>query len=100
MLAPIAKPAAAAAACLAALALAACGEKTLDTGDAEKKIADGVQDEQGYEPEKVDCPDDMKAKEGETYECTVTAPGGDEVEAKITMVDDNGRFRFEVPPPQ
>ena len=85
---------------IAALTLAACGDKTLDTGDAEKKIAEGVEEQQNYEPEKVECPDDMKAEEGETYECKVTAPGGKEATATITMVDDEGRFRFVVPPPQ
>lgn len=90
----------AAAVCAAAAALAACGDKTLDTGDAEKKIADGVQEQQNYEPESVECPGDMKAEEGETYECTVKAPGGKEATAKITMLDDEGRFRFEVPPPR
>ncbi len=89
-----------AAACAAAAALAACGDKTLDTGDAEKKIADGVQEQQDYEPESVDCPEDMKAEKDETYECTVKAPGGKEATAKITMLDDEGRFRFEVPPPR
>jgi hypothetical protein len=88
------------AALAAAAALAACGDKTLDSGDAEGKIADGVKEQQNYEPEKVECPDDMKAEKGETYECKVTAPGGREATAKITMVDDEGRFRFVVPPPQ
>jgi major membrane immunogen (membrane-anchored lipoprotein) len=88
------------AALAAALGLAACGEKTLDTGDAEDKIADGVQEQQNYEPENVECPDDMEAKKGNTYECTVTAPDGKEAKAEIEMLDDEGRFRFEVPPPQ
>ena len=89
-----------AAACLAVVALAACGDKTLDSGDAEDKITEGVKEQQNYEPEKVECPDDMKAEEGKTYECTVTAPGGREATAKLTMIDDEGRFRFVVPPPQ
>ena len=83
----------------AALALVACGDKTLNAGDAEKKIADEVQQQQGYEPEKVECPDEMKAEKGETYECKVSAPGGREATAEIEMLDDEGRFRFEVPPP-
>ncbi len=85
---------------VAAAVLAACGDKTLDTGDAEKKIAEGVQEQQDYEPERVECPEDMKAEKGESYECKVTAPGGREATARITMVDDEGRFRFVVPPPQ
>jgi hypothetical protein len=88
-----------AAALLAAVALAACGDKTLDPGDAEERIAEGVEEQQNYKPEKVECPDDMKAEKDETYECTVTTPEGEELEATITMLDDDGRFRFVVPPP-
>ena len=95
---PANRIAAAAAALAAALAVSACGEKTLNTDDAEKQIADGVEEKQGYKPTKVECPDDMKAEKDERYECTITAPGGDEVKTTLVMLDDEGRFRYDVPP--
>jgi predicted small lipoprotein YifL len=90
---------AAAAALATALALAACGEKTLNTGDAEKKIADAVEEQQGTRPERVECPDDMKAEKDESYDCKVFPASGGSVTARITMLDDAGRFRIEAPAP-
>lgn len=77
-----------------ALAAAGCGEKTLDTGDAERKIADSIFEQRDVRVD-VSCPDDMKAKEGETYRCELTE-GGEELGVTITMTDDEGGFRFEV----
>lgn len=89
------------AALAAATAVAACGDGTLNTGDAEKKIADAVEEQQGTRPDRVDCPGGMKAEEGEDYNCDVfPAGGGDPVNARITMIDDEGRFRILVPAPR
>ena len=77
-------------------ALAACGEKTLDTDDAEKEIADKIEQQRNVRPKTIECPDDMTAKKGETYTCTLTAPNGDELDVKLTMLDDDGKFEFEV----
>jgi predicted small lipoprotein YifL len=84
------------AALAAAAALAACGEKTLNTGDAEKKIADVVEEQGGKRPENVECPGDMKAKKGETYDCKVFLGEGNQATAKLTMLDDEGRFSISV----
>lgn len=77
-------------------ALAACGEKTLDTADAESEITDKLKT-QGVEAESVECPDDMKAKKDQTYTCTAKAAGRD-VDVKLTMLDDDGRFEFQLQP--
>jgi predicted small lipoprotein YifL len=78
------------------VALAACGEKTLDTGDAESEIADKIEQQRNVRPKSIECPEDMKAKKGEEYTCTLTAPNGDELDVKLTMLDDDGKFEFEV----
>ena len=61
---------------IAALALAACGGKTLDTANVEKDIqkiasTDGVET-------AVECPDEVEdVEEGTTYECTITYAGNE-----------------------
>ena len=93
---PAASKLAAGLAVAAVLGLAACGEKTLDTGDAERQIADKLDELRNVRPKEVSCPDDMKAKKGETYRCTITAPNGEQIGATVEMTDDDGKFRFEV----
>jgi hypothetical protein len=86
----------AALACAAIGGLVACGEKTLDKGSAEDQISEKLQDQGRPAPKSVECPDDMKAKKGESYTCKLTAPNGDELDVKLTMLDDDGKFEFEV----
>jgi hypothetical protein len=76
--------------------MAACGEKTLDTADAEDEIADKLKT-QGVEATDVKCPDDMTAKKDKTYTCKAKA-GGQDVNVKLTMLDDDGRFQFQLQP--
>jgi hypothetical protein len=87
--------AAAALACAALGVLAGCGEKTLEKDSAESEITDKLKD-QGLTAKSVECPDDMKAKKGEVHECDLTAPNGEKLKVKLTMLDDDGKFRFEV----
>jgi DNA-binding transcriptional regulator WhiA len=77
-----------------ALVAAGCGEKTLDTGDAEDKISDSIFEQRNVRVD-VNCPDDMKAKKGETYRCELEE-GGQQLGVTITMTDDDGGFRFKV----
>ena len=90
------RAAALALACALPFTFAACGEKTLEAGSAEKEISEKLVELRGVKPKKVECPDDMKAKKGEKYECTLTAPNGDELPVELTMADDDGKFEFEV----
>jgi hypothetical protein len=86
---------------IAALALvlgvAACGEKTVDPDAAATTIADFVERETGFSADDVECPDDVKAEVGETFECTFTGPEGPYVASvEITEVeDDDARFRID-----
>ena len=59
-----------------ALAVAGCGEDTLEPQSAVDLVNKAL-DQQGVKAESVECPDDVEAKEGETFDCTVTLPGGD-----------------------
>ena len=82
--------------CTALIPLAGCGEKTVDSGEVEEQISDKLVELRNVRPKEVDCPSDMKAKKGETYRCTITAPNGETIGTTVEMTDDDGGFRFEV----
>ncbi|HEX8052630.1 MAG TPA: DUF4333 domain-containing protein [Thermoleophilaceae bacterium] len=87
--------AAAALACAALGVFAGCGEATLDSKSAEDQITEKSK-AQGLEVKSVDCPDDIKAKKGEKGTCELTTAAGDKADVKLTMLDDDGKFEFEV----
>ena len=82
---------------LALLGVAACGEKTVDADAAARTITDFVERGTGFSADDVECPEDVKAEVGETFECTFTGPEGPYVAAvEITEVDgDDARFQIE-----
>jgi uncharacterized protein DUF4333 len=80
-----------------ALSLGACGERKLDVRDAAKKISAKLEEQTGQRPRSVRCPDeDVKAKKGETFRCTVTGRDGSRFGLVATLTDDDGRFTFRV----
>jgi hypothetical protein len=83
-----------------ALAAAGCGEKTLDTADLETKLKEQLGADAGVEPRGVECPEDVTIEEGKKFDCTLTAPNGDEVTVNVTLTDDEGGFEAQVPPQQ
>ena len=84
------------AALAAAVGLAACGKTTIDTGSAEDSISDNIQKQLGQKPKSVDCPDDIEAKKGGTFQCKVTASNGSTATIKAVQTDDNGHFNFSI----
>ena len=79
---------------LAALALTACGDKTLDTSAAEKAISDNIAKQIGDKPRSVLCPDSNAAQKGGTFTCRVTRSDGKVVVVKAVQQDDKGDFVF------
>jgi hypothetical protein len=59
-----------------AVAVAGCGEDTLEPDSAVQLINNSL-NKTGVEAESVECPDDVEAKEGETFDCDVTLPNGE-----------------------
>ena len=78
----------------AALPVAGCGTKTIDTGKAESEIGKGVAQQTGAKGVKVDCPDDVDAKKGDTFDCDLSAAGGQKAKIKVTQQDDKGNVRW------
>jgi hypothetical protein len=78
------------------LALAACGEKVLNTDELEGQIATELEAQTGLAPTSVDCPADVPAKKGSTFRCTVTADDGSSAGITVTQTDDDGSIDWEV----
>jgi hypothetical protein len=76
----------------AALALAAvgCGEDTLKQEGAVDLVNKQL-DEQGVKAESVECPDDVEANQGTTFDCKVTLTSGETgtYTIKIQKVEDD-----------
>ena len=86
-----------------ALALIAAGcSKTVDSGQMESDLRDQLSQQANVDPEKVsvDCPDGEKAEEGNKFDCTLTAPNGDEVTVNVTITNGGDSFEAQVPQQQ
>jgi len=67
-----------------AFAAAGCGTKTIDQSD-EVDLVNKQLDSQNLKAKSVDCPDDVEAKEGETFDCNVTVTNGNTGTYTITV---------------
>ena len=78
---------------VAASALVACGESTVDNGDVEEQAQaffDAGKEQGGPAVTDIDCEDDLKAEKGETVDCTGKADGQDvKFTANVVSVDDD-----------
>ena len=89
------RPLAAACSLGAVLAGAGCGTKTLDIADAERTMAKRLTAEDGQKV-KVDCPDEVEIKRGDTFACKATIAGKKARTVRVTQLDDKGRVRWVV----
>ena len=86
------------AAALGAAGLAAgCGETIIDAGKAERFISKTVGDQAGVRVKSVACPKDVKAKKGDTFNCTVTARDGTKGAVLVSQRDDKGHVDVSAP---
>jgi hypothetical protein len=81
---------------VAVVALAGCGEKTLNADDIESDV-EGEYSARGFDVEGAECPDDIEAKAGTTGECSLTA-NGVTVPVEIRPTDEEGAYDFEIVP--
>lgn len=80
---------------MALLALGACS-KTLEMDDVESEIQNGIAEQTGVTVTSVECPDEVEAAEGDTFECTATAEDGSEATVEVTQTSDDGDISWEV----
>ena len=72
-------------------ALQGCGEKVVDTDKVEALVRDGSANKQLIR--SVECPDDVKAEKGATFDCTLRIRDGSEEKVTIRQIDDDGTVR-------
>ena len=89
-----------AAAALAALALGAggCGDDVVSKDEVQSEVSSLIAQQVGEKPESVECPEDLKAEEGEKMRCKVKA-GGQDVNAEVTVTSvdgDKANFSVEI----
>lgn len=85
------------AAATCAFALAGCGTDTVNMENAEREIAAGLEEETGAPDVEVTCPEEVEAKEGDTFDCTATT-GNERAKVHVTQRDDEGNLRWELQP--
>ena len=78
-----------------ALAAAAC-TKTLDTDGLEGELQSQIEEQTDSTITSVDCPADIEAKAGETFECTAEEGSGATFTIRVTQRDDAGNVDWEV----
>jgi hypothetical protein len=76
--------------------VAGCGgSSTLDTAEVERELED-LAEEEDIEVEDVTCPDDVEAKEGDTFDCDIETRDGVEIEAEVEQRNDDGDVRVRI----
>jgi hypothetical protein len=76
------------------------GGKSLDPDDVEKTISKGLGDRAGLPDPEVSCAgvEDVDVEGGSEFACTGTAPNGEQFPINVMLTDDEGGYRYEVPP--
>ncbi|MEO3757624.1 DUF4333 domain-containing protein [Mycobacterium sp. B14F4] len=87
---------------LASLAMVIVGcSSTIKSEGAAQSVVDLVNEQTGFKPTDVKCPDGVEAKEGTKFECTFTGPENVEYTAnmRVTKVEgDDVEFYIETAP--
>ena len=80
-----------------ALGATACGDEVVAQDEVQDEVSRLVAQQLGDEPKSVDCPEDLKAEEGEKMRCTVAPAQGKEINVEVTVTSvDGDRANFSV----
>jgi hypothetical protein len=82
---------------VAVAALSACGEKTIDAGQAESSIRATVSRQAGVRVKDVACPEGRKAQPGDRFTCSVTGTDGTKGDVTVVQRDDKGAVKYTAP---
>jgi len=80
---------------LIATVAVACS-KTLKIDQLEPQLEDQLNAQLETSGIAVDCPSDVKAETGATFDCTAMLPNGDAITIRVTQKDDNGNVSWVV----
>ncbi|MGH2980139.1 MAG: DUF4333 domain-containing protein [Solirubrobacterales bacterium] len=81
---------------LIAAGVSACGESKLDTERAESAIRTGITRQTGVKIDSVRCPDDVEARQGDTFRCVARASNGQRARVDVTQRDDEGSVSWRL----
>ncbi|MDQ4024887.1 MAG: DUF4333 domain-containing protein [Actinomycetota bacterium] len=84
-------------AALAALALAGCGEDTLDAGRAERFVRGVVVEKIGARVGSVVCPEGLRTEAGATFTCSVVGTDGSRGRVDVRQRDDDENIQVDAP---
>jgi len=68
----------------------------LDTEGLEPMLKEQVQRQTGTTITSIDCPSDVKAEAGGTFECTAQETSGATFTIKVVQTDDQGHVTWEI----
>jgi hypothetical protein len=69
----------------------------LDSADVQAEVGAALT-ERGGAPVTVDCPGDPRRHGGEEFRCVATDTAGGRRTVTVTVLDDDGRYRWELAP--
>ena len=78
------------------VALAAGCSRVLDTPSVEAEIKDQLELQLSGVTVEIECPEDIEAKAGESFECTATSEENNKAKIVVTQTDDDGSIDFRV----
>jgi hypothetical protein len=84
---------------LSLVLLTGCGDRTLDTSRLETQIGKTLADRTGFRITTVNCPNDVRAKKGGRFECTVTTTRNEHVRVSVVQDDDQGGVTWKLAGP-
>lgn len=73
-----------------------CGDSRLDTDRAETAIRSGITRQTGVKIDSVRCPDEVEARQGETFRCVARASNGQRARVEVTQRDDEGSVSWRL----
>ncbi|HZB02541.1 MAG TPA: DUF4333 domain-containing protein [Actinomycetota bacterium] len=78
------------------LGIGSCVPRTLRIGELERRLAGEVSETLDVHGIRVECPNGIEVRPGDTFRCTATDPFGDVIRIVVTQVDDEGSIAWEV----
>ncbi|HEX5937706.1 MAG TPA: DUF4333 domain-containing protein [Actinomycetota bacterium] len=79
------------------MAATGCAPQTLDVDQLERRLERQISNRLGVERVVAECPDDVEAREGARFDCTVRARGETAgLRIVVTQVDGDGTVTWEI----
>jgi Domain of unknown function (DUF4333) len=79
------------------MAATGCAPQTLDIDQLETRLERQISNRLGVERVVAECPDDVEAREGARFDCTVRARGEDAgLRIVVTQLDGDGTVTWEI----